>query len=91
MTDAAQHLPPTIWKRRWKLLKISLWLCAAEVGMAVGYAIYTSKDNPLLGNITIAIIGYATAAALGYIFGASYDDKNLRDAIVKIKTAETPQ
>lgn len=78
-------LPPTIWKRRWKVLRASLWFSAAEITAAIGYAIATGKDNPLIANVTIAVVGFATAAVLGYVFGASYDDKNLRDAIVKMK------
>jgi hypothetical protein len=83
-------LPATVWKRRWTVLKYSLLFSACEIGAAVGWAIRTGHDSPLLANITIAVIGFATAAVLGYVFGASYDDKNLRDAIVKIGAAPVP-
>lgn len=85
----SQPLPPTIWKRRWKVLRAALWFSGVEIAVAVGYAVYTGKDNPLLANITVAVVGFATAAVLGYVFGASYDDKNLRDAIVRMNGAQS--
>lgn len=89
-TELIDALPTTVWKRRWTVLKTSLVFCAIEIAAASAYAIYVAKDNPLLAQITIAVITFATAAVLGYVFGASYDDKNLRDAIVKIGAGAGP-
>ncbi len=78
-------LPASVWRRRWALIKWSLLFCAAAIVAAMAYAIMTGKDNALIREICLGLVAYAVGVVGAYVFGATWDDKSFRDALVRLR------
>ncbi|MGE0737448.1 MAG: hypothetical protein AB7P50_22135 [Alphaproteobacteria bacterium] len=77
----SETIPPTVWKRRRKIIFGTLWFCAA----AIAYLTVWGKDTALHSNIALGAFGLAGMVIGAYCFGAVWDDKNYMDAVVRLK------
>lgn len=84
---AIDQLPPPIWRRRYQFMKWTLFFCGANVQAIIVYSVvYGVKENSILVQLGLSLI-FAGAGIIGaYVFGATWDDKSMRDAIANIRT-----
>ena len=88
--EARALLPPSVWRRRWAVLKYTLFIAGVKNAAIVGWAVWTSKENAMLTQISLALIALAGGLVTAYIFGANKDDANLRESLVKLAPATNP-
>jgi protein-S-isoprenylcysteine O-methyltransferase Ste14 len=69
-------VPPGTWTRRRRLAYLVLAYCAVMVPAMT----FWSPDSVLVGQTVIALVGLAASTLASYIFGATWDDKNARNA-----------
>lgn len=80
-------LPPPVWRRRYQFMKWSLIFCGFNVQAIIAYGIWNGvTDNPFLVQIGLGLLFVASGIIGAYVFGATWDDKSMRDAIANIKT-----
>lgn len=63
------------WKLRRRVVFGTLFYCAAMVT----YLVIWGKDTSLNAQIGVALIGLAVMVIGSYVFGAVWDDKNIRN------------
>lgn len=76
MPDDPGPAPPGTWTKRRRLINLTLLYCAAMVA-------WLSERHPesaIAGQVVIALIGLAGMVLGSYVFGATWDDKNARNA-----------
>lgn len=74
MSDAPAKPIPNDWRRRRRVIHAVLIYCAG----AVAYLVIFGTDTALHQQIGLALIGLAATTVGSYVFGATWDDHNVR-------------
>lgn len=72
-----------IMEPRWTIRRRVVFGTLLYCGIALGYLIGWADSDPLRETIASAITLLAGSVITGYVFGATWDDKNYRDAVLQ--------
>jgi len=68
--------PPGTWTRRRRIIHMTLLYCAAMVA----WLTERHPDSPMVSQVVLGLLALAGAVIGSYVFGATWDDKNAREA-----------